>query len=222
MWDKAGAQAMAVAGRIIAGATHDIKNKLAVLQEQGALIRDLAEAAAAGRTLDPDRVGLLGGRMIGKVKETDEIIKRLNRFAHSADDARGSLDPVMALSLMIEMHRRQADMKPVKIVVIAEEKSINIETRPMFLLTVLYACLEASTAGAPPGADIRAEVIEDGSEIRFEFSWPGSNPAGPPPPLELAAAVSAQVRLLTPGLVLTVPTRSGRRALGILKSGSEE
>lgn len=222
MWEKAGAQATAVAGRIIAGATHEIKNKLAVLQEQGALIQDLTAAAASGRTLDPDRIGLLGGRMIDKVKETDEIVKRLNRFAHSADDARGSLDPVMALGLMIKMHRRQADMKPVKIVVIAEEKSINIETRPMFLLTVLYACLEASTAGAPPGADITAEVVRDGSEVRFEFSWPGSNPAGPPPPLELAAAVSAQVRLLTPGLVLTVPTGSGVRALGNLRSDTVE
>ncbi len=208
-WEEACAQALEIVGRVTAGVTHEIKNKLAVLQEQGALVQDLAKVAAAGGSLDPNRVESLAGGLVRKVRETDTIIRRMNGFAHSADQPSGCLEAREALNLMIDMHRRAADMRPVKFVAETGEKSINIETRPMLLLAALFACLEAAAEGAPRGAEIRAAVVETGPEVRFDFRWEGSEEAALPPHPELLAALEARVERAAPdrGLSLTLPAR---------------
>lgn len=176
-WEEACYQVQALAGRVMAGVSHEIKNKLAVLVEQGSLMEELAQTAAVKGSLDPARVEKLARRLIGKIWETDEIVRRMNRFAHGSDKATGCLEARETLGLIVDLHRRAADMKPVSVVVEKDDKSVNIETRPIFLLTALYACLEEATKGAAPDSEIRTAVVEKSPEVWFEFVWEKPGPA---------------------------------------------
>ena len=205
-WEEACLQVLEIVARVTTGVGHEIKNKLAVLVEQGALMRELAQAAAKKGSLDPARVESLAQRLVGKIWETDEIVRRMNGFAHGGDRATGCLEAGEALGLMIALHRRMAEMKPVAIAARPGARSINLETRPIFLLAALFACLEAVTAGAPPGAEISAAVVETGAEVRFDLSWEGPGDPPLPPYQALFRTLGARVERIKegPGLSLTV------------------
>jgi signal transduction histidine kinase len=206
-WEQACFQVQAIVGRITAGVSHEIKNKLAVLLEQGSLLQELAQAASAKGSMDPARVEGLARRFIKKIWETDEVVKKMNRFAHGADKADGCLEARETLRLMIALHRRAAEMKPVAVLAEENEKSVNVETRPMFLLALLYACLESAAQGARQGSEIRTAVVENGSEVRFEFYWDEPGEVIPPSCPEVLEALAARVESLEGrlGLALVVP-----------------
>ena len=208
-WELACQQAQTVMGRVVASVTHEIKNKLAVLLEQGAFVGDLARKPAQGKSLEPEKIEKISGMLVQRVKETDAIIRRLNAFAHSSDKPWGCLEAHEALGLMVEMHRRLADMRMVKLLAESSEKSINIETRPLFLLAALFSCLEAAVEGAPRGGEVRAEVIEEEHRVRFAFRWEGEGKPDLSFAPEVLTAVEGRLGVLNPGqgFCLTVPAR---------------
>ena len=208
--DEACDRALAIVGKVIAGVTHEVKNKLAILQEQGCFMGDLARKPAQGGTLDPEKIDRLAGMLVQRVKEADGIIKRLNAFAHSTDRPRDCMEAREALNLMMEMYRRPADMKMVKLLAESGEKSINIETRPLFLLAALFSCLEAAVTCAPQGGEVRIGVVDEGTRVRFDFRWEGNEEPDLSFNPEVLAVLEGRLGALNPGegFSLTVPTRS--------------
>ena len=192
-------------------------------------MRDLAQKAGGDGSLDPARIRYLSETLVERVKETDGIIKRLNLFAHSADRPQGCMEAHEALGLMIEMYRRTADMKLVKLLAESSEKSINIGTKPMFLLAALFSCLETAAESAPQGGEIRAGVVEEGPQVRFDFRWEGGRGPGPFLSLPDAGRPGGPVKSSVPGSGLEpdgpgqVPLRAARgkrlnrRCVGIEK-----
>ena len=73
-------------GAMTATATHDLKNVIAIINENAGLLEDLTlMAQKSGNALSPDRVATVAKRIRDQVKRGDEMIKTLNRFAHRVD-----------------------------------------------------------------------------------------------------------------------------------------
>ncbi|MEJ2283420.1 MAG: histidine kinase dimerization/phospho-acceptor domain-containing protein, partial [Desulfobacterales bacterium] len=74
-------------GRISASVTHEIKNVLAVVGENAGLLEDLTLMADRGQPIDPARLKKMSETVKKQVARADEILKNMNRFAHTSDEA---------------------------------------------------------------------------------------------------------------------------------------
>lgn len=96
--------------------THDLKNTLAIMNENAGLLDDLALMVGDGG-VPSERVQAAAGKIAQQVTRSNSIIKNLNRFAHSGDTptARAAIGEV--LELMVALTTRKAAMRNVGVVV---------------------------------------------------------------------------------------------------------
>ena len=162
----------AFSGRVTASATHEIKNSLAVMNEQAGLVRELLHGAQKGREPDLARLEQILGRMLERIKLTDGVIRRLNQFAHTGDRVQGVVDPGEAVALAVESYRRLADAKEVSLECDPAVTG-EVETNPLLLQAALFSCLDAATGAAPPRSTIRAGARRVESMVEFWFQGSG-------------------------------------------------
>lgn len=75
-------------GKMSGSATHEIKNILAIINENAGLLEDLCAIAGNGTSLSPEKVHLVSGKIKNQVVRADQTLKRLNQFSHSVDGPR--------------------------------------------------------------------------------------------------------------------------------------
>ncbi|MCB2226883.1 MAG: hypothetical protein KQH53_09410 [Desulfarculaceae bacterium] len=153
--------------QVTANATHEIKNELAVMNEQSHLLQEFLVMADKGRPVDPARLHTLVERIIARVGQADEVVKRLNAFAHSADLKPGALRAEGLLPLTLEMFARRAALKGITV----ETGSDNIDLPPwadMFLLeAAMWYCLVSASEAADKGAVLRAGLERNDEGLVF-------------------------------------------------------
>ena len=79
-------------GEISASISHEIKNVLAIINENAGLLQDMVMMIEKGMPLSPERLSGLAQSMARQVKRGDRIVKDMNRFAHSADHPSETVD----------------------------------------------------------------------------------------------------------------------------------
>lgn len=96
-------------GRITASATHDLKNVLAIVNENAGLLEDLCALAERGQ-LTPDRLAHSCVRIREQIQRGNGIIKRLNDFSHTPDVDSASVDLGEAVALAAGLSARFAQL----------------------------------------------------------------------------------------------------------------
>src|SRR5680860_791484 len=86
-------------GTVSASISHEIKNRMAVINEQAGLLKDLVLLAGQGKEMNLERLMRLAESLKNQVVLTDGIIKNMNRFSHTVDNFRCSADLGEVLSL---------------------------------------------------------------------------------------------------------------------------
>ena len=183
-----------IVGQVSASVTHELKNQLAIINEQAGLMHDLAGMATERGGLDPQKVALLSERIAERVGHADEIIKRFNTFAHSSDEAVKQVDAYESLALMVELHRRLAAKKQVLLhLAEAPLQPLWFVTRPLFMLGAIFACLESAVDAAPQGGEVQTRVEAGPAGACFVFCWSGGGAAALEPSAGLLAELSARL-----------------------------
>jgi C4-dicarboxylate-specific signal transduction histidine kinase len=186
-------------GTVSASISHEIKNRMAVVNEQAGLLKDLVHLAGQGREMNIERLARLAESLKTQVDLTDGIIKNMNRFAHSVDNFKCASDLGDVLSLTASLAKRTADNKGTRIELQLAETSPSIVTAPFLLMNLIWLCLEAMM----PFADMDSPVVmgcerlDDGAAVWLSTDrWPESG--GPALP-ENAGPVS---NMLQAGIAL--------------------
>jgi signal transduction histidine kinase len=189
-------------GKVSASISHEIKNVLAVMSESAGLIEDLCLLSVKrGVGLDVQRVQSLSGRIRNQVGRADEIVKNMNRFAHTVDEVVSTIDLQEHIQLLITLSRRLAAMREVSIEFVPMERQISLTTSPFLLLCLLWSCLHysMSVCGAEKKVDIR--VKESDAAVRISFSGlkdlSGSAGSGLPGDLERISARELRARVFS-------------------------
>jgi len=191
--------------RVTASATHEIKNELAVLNEQAHLCREMLAAAQAGREPDPERLLQLLGRIVARVDTADQAVRRLNRFAHSADLEHAQTDAAQAVETVAGLFGRLAAQRRQTLELRQPLPSVRVPARPVMLEQALWACLVALCAAAEPGGRLELSLGQSGDEVLVRFRGQLTSPPQPPRP-EVLDPIGAEVREGGPGeLLLAVP-----------------
>ncbi len=188
-------------GRMSASISHEIKNVLAIINENAGLLEDFALMAEKGMPLDPERLERVARGLMKQVQRADVIVRNMNRFAHSVDDFEKSVDLQELLAVVVRLAQRFADMRRVNLDLRPAAAPVALATRPFLLENLLWCCLDFAMdrAGSGGTVAIRMEKTDDGAQVVFEWMGaPGDAEARPFPSQEerlLAEALAARTEL---------------------------
>ncbi|MFH0997998.1 MAG: histidine kinase dimerization/phospho-acceptor domain-containing protein [Pseudomonadota bacterium] len=129
-------------GSISASVSHELKNALAIINENAGLLEDLSFMAEKGLPLEPARLKSLAANIARQIQRADGIIRNMNRFAHSADEAVKCIDLGETLSLTVALSSRLAAMKSITLDFKPPPQPICVTTRLFYLENLIWLCLK--------------------------------------------------------------------------------
>jgi len=128
-------------GSMTASISHELKNVLAIVNENAGLLEDLALLAEKGRPLSSERLKTMSGNIRRQVQRADDIILRLNRFAHSTHEPTASIELGEVFEFTAALVARLATMRSVTVTVVMDAPVV-VPLRPFVLENLLWLCLK--------------------------------------------------------------------------------
>ncbi len=168
-WDVIGSEGFKFMGKMNASISHEIKNVLAIINENAGLLEDFTLMAGKGQGLDPERLKSLAGKIQHQVQRADRIIRNMNTFAHSVDETRKKVDLGEVVAFMAALSERPASMKGVALEVTPPLRPISITTNPFLLEILIWRCLDFAMAVCGTGKTVvlKTERNDQGANITF-------------------------------------------------------
>ncbi|MCF8050129.1 MAG: hypothetical protein K9L59_02755 [Desulfobacterales bacterium] len=162
-------------GKVTASISHEIKNRMAIINEQAGLLEDLLLMAERGGEVDLARLKRVSGAVKVQVAMGDRILRNMNRFAHSIDNPVVSVDIRSLLELTAKLAARLASLKGVNLEIYPGPENVEVTTSPFLLMNLLWLCLETALSVSDSGSELvlTCQKQEDGAAIGI-----GSEPEG--------------------------------------------
>ena len=168
-WDIIGEAGLQFFGKMSASLSHEMKNVLATMNENAGLIQDYTSMVQNGKPLDAERVKTLAGKIRGQVQRADNIVKNLNRLAHSVDEYSTHTDIGELMTFLVSLCGRIASARGISIELQPAPVPVTISTNPFFLKNLVWLCLDfaMTMAGENKSIGIFVENKEKGALIRL-------------------------------------------------------
>lgn len=131
-------------GKMSASISHDIKNCLAIINENAGLLEDLCVGASQGMPLKPDYLQAVSEKIKKQVRRSNNIINHMNRFAHSIDKPTQNVDLVGSIDLMCALAARSAALQEVTLQAQLPDHAVKVFSAPYLLNHIIWLCLEAA------------------------------------------------------------------------------
>ena len=161
-------------GKMNASISHEIRNTLAVINENAGLIKDLIMMSEKGHPLDLERISGRVEKVLDQVKRTDRIVDTMNRFAHSVDNSFIKINACEYIDFVIRLSERFANMKGVLIRPELPSEPIEIATSPFLFENMIYLCLDQ--AMQYPGEDKTIAILLHKKDDRIQVEFKGISP----------------------------------------------
>mgnify|MGYP000991503712 CR=1 FL=1 len=167
-WEKLGQEGLAFFGRMSASISHEIKNALAVINENAGLVEDLALLAERGATLDPERLKRAAAAVQKQIRRGDGIIKNMNAFAHSVDEPVRQVNLDETAALMVALSQRFAARLMVRLET-GPPSGVCVTVNPFLLENCIHLCLAFAleSAGAQKALTVSVSGTDQGADIVF-------------------------------------------------------
>jgi C4-dicarboxylate-specific signal transduction histidine kinase len=203
-------------GSISGTISHELKNVLAIINENAGLLEDLALLAGRGTALDPERLISIATKVKNQVERGGGILKNLNQFSHSLDETFRAVELNETIELFLKLTERFAAMRGVAVKARYAPDPLQVRTAPFYLINLLWLCLDfaLNAAGADNLVEITADKTAAGAQIRFGRLEKLTELAGGAHPAQLGAGLldllGAELLLDTANRELVVALASNR------------
>ncbi|MBI9075380.1 MAG: HAMP domain-containing histidine kinase [Desulfatibacillum sp.] len=167
-------------GKVTANVSHEIKNSLAIIKEIAGLQSDLLAAAERGRPLDPARLGSLADRIGKQVEKADIVVKRMNRFAHTVDCLKKTVDMGEEIGFIIELVDRLFQMRGILIHAQFPSEPVLAETDPFRLVAAVIASMQVFLDCLTKGDELNIQVLSSNKGAMVGFKTHEDNLVLPP------------------------------------------
>jgi K+-sensing histidine kinase KdpD len=201
-------------GKVSASISHELKNVLAVLNENAGLLEDLSLAAERGKPLVPEQVKRVSENFHKQIRRADDILKNMNRFAHSVDRFSAEVDLYELVSLVSVLASRLAAMRNLTFVVTTPKEAVVFQSNPFLVENLVWFCLEYAMAREGGKGPVQLIPTKKSGKIALSVVGSASFTEGYPEHFPGAAAPLAAVlgATLVPGdsadeLVVYFPER---------------
>jgi signal transduction histidine kinase len=162
-------------GAIVRSLSHQLANVMAILTELSGLQEDVLYAVEEGTPLDPARIENIVGRMNQQLERGTGYIKQLNRFGHSVDYPRTTMEAGEVFERVVTYSRRFAVLKKMTLTHSRPEAEIPMEGSPFDLQHVIYRCLDAALCASDQGAELAVALEAADGGARVTLSGQASN-----------------------------------------------
>lgn len=158
-------------GTISASATHEIKNTLAIINESAGLLKDLSlMAQEKGLPLSPERMIDISERMIRQVNRTDLVLKKMNQFSHSVDQAIETADLEKTIHFVLDLASRLVERLGTFVEIISPVSPLMVSTNLFFLENMIWRTIETACLMAGSGKAVKISFGPDGSKPSIWFT----------------------------------------------------
>lgn len=163
---------LAFFGEVSAHAAHEIKNALAIINENAGLLSDFTLMAEKGAPLTPERIGKVAENLMKQVKRADAIVKNVGAFAHSADAAEKTVDLNEIVKLVAALSARLAARRSLTLAVSTEKAPVMLTTNAFLLENLIWLCLDRLIASAKAEGVIRLTAEGGDCQVLLRISGP--------------------------------------------------
>ncbi len=161
---------LAFFARITASVTHELNNVIAVINEVAGLLGDMIEDIDSAKSVTPEQLTKIRSRLSTQVARGQTIIKRLNRFAHTADEKTLTFDLVAVMDNLTGLCERLAGMKKVKLDFRPRVDSLVISGNPFFLQQCFFEALRLVLDSDCAGDILTIDIRADSNSANIAFS----------------------------------------------------
>ena len=158
-------------GKMTASISHEIKNVLAIINENAGLLEDFALMADGGGAIEAQRLQNMSRAVMRQVGRADDIMKNMNRLAQSVDESIKTIDLNDISKLLVTLSGRFASTLGVTVQPKLNEGPLRLKTSPFFLMNLLWLCLEFAMDAA--GEDKIVELVTQKTEIGIQVFFKG-------------------------------------------------
>jgi len=148
---------------------HEIKNALAIINENAGLLDDIAQFADGNRPINPEKMKTLSAKITKQVKRADDIIRNINRFSHSVEKPMERIDLGETVAFVARLTERLAAIRGVTVKTVPLASHIHITTSPFFLENLIWVCLDFAMGFTGHGKTVEliTETNNVGGQIRL-------------------------------------------------------
>lgn len=176
-------------GRMSASVTHEIKNALAIINENAGLLEDIVRMAEKGADASPERLQRLARTLGAQVGRADAVVQMMNHFSHSIDRFVEPVDLATVAADACGLFGRLLEMRGITLETAEPPTPVVVSTSRFYLQNLLWCCLERvdgersdnRTVTLAPGAAngaawIRMAGLDDADNTAFDsFPSPQEN-----------------------------------------------
>lgn len=193
---------LAFFGRISASVSHEINNVLTGINEMSGLLYDLSSVSSPDRPLASEKVVKNSDAIMRRTQRGVAVVKRFNRFAHSADEPESVFDPAEHIENLATLCERLAMIKNIRIEYQGPEDNIKLKGSPFRMQHAVFACVDAGLNALENGGCITVAVKRENAGAAIAVSMSPVADEGPIQILKdeipaLAAAAGAETLFST-------------------------
>lgn len=164
---------LAFFGVITASVSHELNNVIAIMDQTTGLLEDRLSGVQEEIRIPPEKLEKIVTSLQKQAARGLDIIKRLNRFAHSADFISQRFDIGEILRNLIRLIERLATIKGVNLESKLPDRGLEIESNPFYLQQAVFTVFKVFLASAPKGDVISISLNQ--SDRKIEVSIEGAS-----------------------------------------------
>jgi C4-dicarboxylate-specific signal transduction histidine kinase len=168
-YDALGSAGLRFFGQVSASIAHEVKNVLAIINENAGLLEDLTFAARRGTAIDPERLNKACRQFSKQIERADGIMKNMSSFAHSIDSFSADINLHEVANLVANLAGRKAAMRKLIIEVEAPKAPVIFPGNPFLLQNLIWLCLEFAIGATDAGATLRLIAGKEENRISLRI-----------------------------------------------------
>ncbi len=171
-WEIVGKEGLIFFGKMSASISHEIKNILAIINENAGLLNDFTIMAEKGVPIAPERLKTISTKIAEQVKRADLIVKNMNLFAHSVDEQIQTITLHDLIEVVIKLSLRFAANRGVHLSQQPAVSPVHITSAPFLLQNLIWLCLDKTMdqVGIKKTVSIIAKSVHNGVMIKFAYA----------------------------------------------------
>lgn len=160
-------------GEITASISHELKNSLAIVNENAGLLEDMVHLQEkTGKPLNFERLFKLSLDLQRQIDRADSIIKNLNVFAHSVDKAESSIELNEAVEYLLIVSERLIKRNGSKCTFEPTPEKIEINKNYFFFLNLVWVLISKIFNNAEQGIELNLKTGISGEKPFLKFILP--------------------------------------------------
>ena len=156
---------LAFFGAVTASISHELNNAIAIIEQTAGLLEDLVAAGDPEQDVPKHQLQKIVDRIEKQTKRGATIVKRLNAFAHSVDDAETELDLCELADDVIALAYRMAERRRIELAARppSSDGRVVITANRFRVQEAVYLSIQKSVTALPEKSRIEIEAKADDS-----------------------------------------------------------